>query len=116
MSWLTPTEQRRLGRACAAYLPLGKICQVGSSLTWAKGDRAPRDIDLRMLLADDQFEAMTPAQWELIADAIGAALEAASGVGRIDFQIQPATAANAEHPGPRSAIFLAGMDLERGES
>lgn len=106
MSWLTPAEQRRLGRACADYLPLGKIYQVGSSLTWTKGDGAPRDIDLRMLLPDDQFDAMAPAQWEVIADAIGAALEAASGVGRIDFQIQPVTVANAEHPGPRAAIFL----------
>ncbi len=112
MSWLTPTEQRRLGRACADYLPLGKIYQVGSSLRWKKGDGAPRDIDLRMLLDDDQFEAMAPAQWELIADAIGVALEAASGVGRIDFQIQLVTAANDEHTGPRSAIFLSGRDAK----
>ena len=103
--WLTPAEQRRLGRAVATLLPLGKTYHVGSSVHPTEG-RAPRDIDLRMMLDDAAYDALTPEQWTVIADHIGRSLEIESGVARLDFQIQSATAANAEFDGARAAIFL----------
>lgn len=103
--WLTPSEQRRLGRATASLLPLGKTYQVGSSVRPDEG-RVPRDVDLRLLLEDDVYAALVPDQWKTIADHIGRSLELESGVDRIDFQIQGLTAANTEHSGIRSAIFL----------
>ena len=103
--WLTPAEQRRLGRAVATLLPLGKTYHVGSSVHPTEG-RTPRDIDLRMMLDDAVYNALTPEQWTVIADHIGRSFEIESGVARLDFQIQSATAANAEHDGVRAAIFL----------
>lgn len=107
--WLGPAQQRRLGRACAVLLPLGQVYQVGSSLLPEEG-RTPRDIDLRMILDDDDYARLTPEQWTIIADHIGRSLEIETGVNLpVDFQIEQQTAANAEHPDKRSAIFLAGM-------
>lgn len=103
--WLTPSEQRRLGRAVASLLPLGRTYHVGSSVFPLDGQR-PRDIDLRLMLDDEVYSTLTPDQWVVIADHIGRSIEIESGVGRIDFQIQSVTEANAEHHGPRSAIFL----------
>lgn len=103
--WLTPSEQRRLGRELAALLPLGRTYQVGSSVFVEPG-RTPRDIDLRMMLDDELHAALTPAQWRIIGDHIGRSLEASTGVARIDFQIQSITEANRDHPGPRSALFV----------
>lgn len=104
--WLTPAEQRRLGRATASLLPLGQTYHVGSSV-WLDEGRVPRDVDLRLMLTDDLHAALVPDQWKVIADHIGRSLEIESGVARIDFQIQSMSAANAEHPGGiRSAIFL----------
>jgi hypothetical protein len=103
--WLTPAEQRRLGRAVATLLPLGRTYHVGSSVYPTEG-RAPRDIDLRLMLDDAVYDAITPEQWTVIADHIGRSIEVESGVARLDFQIQSVTAANAEGDGVRSAIFL----------
>lgn len=107
--WLTPQQARRLGRACAVLLPLGSTYHVGSSLFPEPGV-TPRDIDLRMMLDAEDYERLTPQQWQIIADHIGRSLEVETGIGPIDFQIQETAGANAEHPGPRSAIFLAGRD------
>ncbi len=103
--WLTPSEMRRLGRATASLLPLGKTYHVGSSVLPLDG-QLPRDIDLRLMLDDEVYAAMTPDQWAIISDHIGRSIEVESGVERIDFQIQGTTAANADHKGVRSAIFL----------
>ncbi|WP_191565143.1 hypothetical protein [Janibacter melonis] len=103
--WLTPSEQRRLGRELAALLPLGKTYHVGSSVLVEPG-QTPRDVDLRMLLDDDVHAALTTAQWRILGDHIGRSLEVSTGVARIDFQIQSVTEANRDHPGPRSALFV----------
>lgn len=103
--WLTPSESRRLTRVVASLLPLGKTYHVGSSVYPTEG-RTPRDIDLRLMLDDEVYDALAPGQWTVISDHIGRSLEVESGVERIDFQIQSVTAANVEHAGIRSAIFL----------
>ena len=112
MSWLTPAQQRRIGRACAALLPLGQTYHVGSSLTRSRGDNPPRDIDLRMMLSPEDYARLTPGQWRIIADAIGRSIEADTGIAPIDFQIQDLDEANAEFSETRSAIFLAGLNLD----
>lgn len=89
----------------ATLLPLGRTYHVGSSVYPTEG-RVPRDIDLRLMLDDAVYDAITPEQWTVIADHIGRSIEIESGVTRLDFQIQSVTAANAEHDGIRSAIFL----------
>ena len=103
--WLTPSEQRRLGRELAALLPLGRTYHVGSSV-FVESGRTPRDIDLRLMLDDDVHAALTPEQWRIIGDHIGRSLEASTGVARLDFQIQSITEANRDHQGPRSALFV----------
>lgn len=106
-SWLTPVEERRLGRAVATLLPLGRTYLVGSSLLGRNTSRPPRDVDLRMIVDDSTYDALPAAAWTALADHIGASIEAETRVPRIDFQIQSRSAANEQHPGIRSAIFLA---------
>ena len=114
MSWLTPAQQRRIGRACAGLLPLGRTYHVGSSLTRERGENPPRDIDLRMMLCPGDYARLTPSQWKVIADAIGRSIEAETGVAPIDFQIQDLDEANREFTEPRSAIFLSDIAPPRG--
>lgn len=75
---------------------------VGSCL--AKRDH--RDVDLRLILADEEFDKMFPgigsnwsldARWSLMCSAISLWLAKHSGL-RIDFQIQRQTQANEENP------------------
>lgn len=86
------------------------IFQVGSSLhrhDW-------HDIDVRCILADDEFARMFPGEdpgksWRenprlaLLNAALSEWLQARTGLP-VDFQFQQMTAANAEHGGPRSAL------------
>lgn len=87
---------------------------VGSALTrpdW-------RDVDIRYIMQDDEFEAEFPsvnlaavnwefdAKWILLSTGISAYLKHASGLP-IDFQFQPQTHANKHHKGkPRNALGL----------
>lgn len=112
--WLTPSEQRRLGRELAALLPLGPTYHVGSSVFVEPGV-APRDVDLRLMLFDDVYAALRPEQWRIIGDHIGRSIEASTGVARIDFQIQSITEASRDHPGPRSALFVSGYEATSTE-
>lgn len=114
--WLTPAQQRRLGRAVAPLLSLGRVYHVGSSVAPERG-YTPRDVDLRLMLDDDLYARLSPEQWRALADHIGRSLEVESGVNRIDFQIQDTTTANAEHGhGWRSAIFMNGIQEECGDA
>ena len=104
--WLTPRQQRDLDRACEPLWAIGSVYQVGSTLR-PNGERgrAPRDIDVRLLVDDDTWKLLDPDAWRVLSDYIGRALEAETGaVQPIDFQIQQVTAANAEHKGVRSAL------------
>lgn len=81
---------------------------VGSCL-----DRADwRDIDVRYILPDDEFERLFPdagenweldSRWLLLTVAILRWLKDQTGLP-VDFQFQPQTHANALHHGRRSAI------------
>jgi hypothetical protein len=83
---------------------------VGSSLErpdW-------RDVDVRFILADDEFAALFPRagqhwehdpRWLLMTVAISERLSKVRGLP-IDFQFQPQTHANERHKGQRSAFGL----------
>ena len=82
---------------------------VGSSLV----GKVWRDVDVRLILADDAFAAMFPdatlnnihscGKWVALCLAFSALGKQMTGLP-IDFQIQQQTDANAKHDGPRSAL------------
>lgn len=81
---------------------------VGSSL--ARKDW--RDVDVRVILPDDEFEAMFGANQssetnpKLAAATLAFATLGAKMTGLpIDFQVQTESHANAVYPGPRSALI-----------
>lgn len=84
--------------------------QVGSSLF----GREWRDVDVRLMLPDDEFDALFPGdrtqdyrdpRWALLCEALSDMGRALTGLP-IDFQIQRTTEANEEFTGPRSALGL----------
>lgn len=85
---------------------------VGSALA----QREYRDVDVRLILPDEEFDALFPgfgntnptvnAKWSLLSVAISLWLEKRSGLP-IDFQIQRQSVANMEEPhGRRHALGL----------
>jgi hypothetical protein len=81
---------------------------VGSSLTEKRGWR---DVDVRLILDDDEFEPYADAgrrrMHELAWTAFGSQM---TGLP-IDFQIQQQAAANDEFSGVRSALLLYACEL-----
>jgi hypothetical protein len=83
---------------------------VGSSIhgkTW-------RDVDVRLMLDDDRFDALFPgyadyrqgdAWWALACSAISELGRQRTGLP-IDFQIQKTTEANEQFPGARNPLFV----------
>lgn len=84
---------------------------VGSSATQKTGWR---DVDVRLILDDDRFDALFPgfqaanhidAWWALLCAALSELGRARTGLP-IDFQIQSMTEANERYPGVRHPLFL----------
>lgn len=84
---------------------------VGSSLTEKRGWR---DVDVRLLLADDEYEPWADdgmrRMHELAWSTWSTFGQQMTGLP-IDFQIQRRAAANEEFAGPRSALLLDEDDL-----
>lgn len=82
--------------------------QVGSSLDTKQW----RDVDVRLILPDDEFEArfgkvqncQVNRKLAAVTLAFAALGKAMTGLP-IDFQIQPQTHANEKYPGKRSALI-----------
>lgn len=74
---------------------------VGSAMTVSH----PRDIDVRLILDDEQYDRLipTPAIRTVLSFALTAYLVQATGLP-IDFGIQRRTEANAQHPHPRNPL------------
>jgi len=77
-----------------------------------------RDVDVRLMLSDDEFDALFPghikpdrmnAMWSLLCAALAELGRQRTGLP-IDFQIQRQTEANAKYDGPRVplGIYVAG--------
>jgi hypothetical protein len=73
-----------------------------------------RDIDVRLMLPDDAFQAMFPdytdynqadPKWALLCAAISELGRVRTGLP-IDFQIQPVSDANKRYPKPRNPLGL----------
>lgn len=92
--------------AAFGYLPyLVGTASVGK--TW-------RDVDVRLILPDDEFDALFPpietgrfpdGRWGLICAAISELARQRTGLP-VDFQIQRQSYANDRYPGVRQAIGL----------
>lgn len=115
-NYLTVTENAALKFACEAIdraFPdnIG-VFHVGSSIT----SQDYRDVDVRLVLADDEFTRMfgpghkSPATldfWFLMCWSISEWMQRRTGLP-VDFQIQSMTMANTpENKGPRNGLFFA---------
>jgi len=109
--YLSTVELHRLDRACRDLWGLddtGGVYLVGSA-----GERADhRDVDVRLILSDERFDALfghAPVLWELFSYAVSRQLAADTGLP-IDFQVQRQTQAN-EHDGLRNPLGSVGLLL-----
>lgn len=88
---------------------------VGSAMD----SRDFRDVDVRLILDDTQFDSLfsrRPAQlWELLSLALGDYLRQRTGLP-IDFQIQRQTEANAKHAKPRNPLGMSRIYAGGGDA
>lgn len=103
---LTTFDLFRLDLACQPLRVLaegpGGVYLVGS----AERGEDYRDVDVRMILPDDQFDRLfghSSLLWETFCFAWTGHLRAETGMP-VDFQVQRMTEANANHPGPRNSL------------
>ena len=102
-SYLSTADFVRLNHACTIVTEHFGQCPylVGSAL---KTDGF-RDIDVRLILADDEFDAMFPngRLWSALCLGLSAYLSQVSALP-IDFQVQRQTEANEKFSEPRNPI------------
>jgi hypothetical protein len=75
-----------------------------------------RDVDVRSILPDDEFDALFTQReffWSLICLAVSEYLSRISGLP-VDYQIQRQTQANEKHPGERSALGFRAREYAGG--
>jgi hypothetical protein len=104
-----------LSQACSILIKaFGSVpYHVGSSL------HRPdfRDVDVRMILSDDEYDAMFPgrehgaveflhARYSVMCSSISLYLRKASDGLPVDFQFQGQTDANKRYPGPRHPLGM----------
>lgn len=120
MSAFSPRQMFLLDQACK---PLAEAFDatpylVGTAFIPREERGGFRDVDVRLMLSDDQYEALRQAGPEVIAFlgiAIGEYLTKATGLP-IDFQIQHAGTANEQHPHPRNPLGLRDLARFRGDA
>jgi hypothetical protein len=110
--YLSTADLYRLDLACTT---LFQFCRemdgpAGIYLVGSVEERPDfRDVDVRMILADADFDAQfghSPGLWSLFCYAVSRWLADDTGLP-IDFQVQRMTEANENHPGPRNALGMA---------
>lgn len=104
---LTTAELHSLDAACA---PIRRAFGHPPYLVGTAGTGTAeryRDVDVRLILADDEFDALCPAlaRWELLSLSIGAYLRERTGLP-VDFQVQRMTEANEKHDHPRNPLGM----------
>ena len=113
LSALTTLEFHRLNNACMVVTEhFGHSPYLVGSATESADYR---DVDIRLILADDEFDAMFPngRLWSALCLGLSAYLSQASGLP-VDFQVQRQTEANKKYSKPRNPIgtrarWFAGM-------
>ena len=103
-SGLTTSELHRLDRACIDLnLAFGRRTYlVGTAFDGATF----RDVDVRTILDDDEFDAIfgtRPDLWGMFCLATSVYLQETTGL-RVDYQVQRLTEANEKHNGPRNPL------------
>jgi hypothetical protein len=97
-SFLTTAQFAQLNDAC---IPIREAFGSGPYLVGSATEHAGfRDIDLRVILADEEFDHWFGDRvmlWSLVCNSIGHHLSAVTGLP-VDFQIQRRTEANEKHP------------------
>ena len=110
--YLTTFDLHRLDLACA---PLRQWCDsfdepCGVYLVGSAGERPDfRDVDVRLILADEVFDKTfghDRGLWGLFCYAVSCQLRDDTGLP-IDFQVQRMTEANEQHNKPRNALGMA---------
>jgi len=108
MSALSPRQHFLLSQACKPIREAFDSCPylVGTALE----RDGHRDVDVRLILGDDRYDALYEAIGKrgvaFLGLAIGQYLASLTDLP-IDFQIQRQTEANEQHDKPRSALGLA---------
>lgn len=116
-SYLTTAQIAILNDAC---IPVAEAFDSHPYLVGSATERPDyRDVDLRLILADEDFDHWFQGRvmlWSLVCLTIGQHLRAVTGMP-IDFQIQRRTEANEKHPtthrhpmGMRARPFAGGGD------
>lgn len=96
---LTTADLHRLDLACAELAHFARLDggYGGVYLVGSAGERPDfRDVDVRLILMDDTFDALfghSPALWGIFCYAVSRQLAADTGLP-IDFQVQRCTEAN----------------------
>ena len=100
-NYLLQSEYFLLNEACRAVSKAfdSHPILVGSVLSC----KDYRDVDVRMMLPDDEFAALSPAMWKFIDHSISVLLQKQTDLP-VDFQVQQMTAANSEFAGRRSSL------------
>lgn len=97
---LTTTEMFHLDQACQLVSRAfdGRPPYLVGSAGVANDGGAYRDVDVRLMLSDEDFDAVCPTRerWELLSLAVSAYLSQRSGLP-VDFQFQRMTEALAAH-------------------
>jgi len=115
MTYLTATQFTRLNDVC---VPVRAAFGHGPYLVGSATEHAGfRDVDLRVIMPDDEFDALFAGRamvWSITCQAISHMLADWSGLP-IDFQIQRMTEANEKYPdGPRHPMGLRGRPYAGG--
>jgi hypothetical protein len=104
---LTTSEMYNLDAACQIIRRAfgGPPYLVGSAGVGNNGSY--RDVDVRLILADDEFAAVCPTRerWEALCLAFGAYLKERTGLP-VDFQVQRMTEANEKYPANRNPLGM----------
>lgn len=114
-SYLTTAQFTILNDAC---IPVAEAFGSKPYLVGSSTERPDyRDIDLRLILADEEFDHWFQCRvmlWSLVCLTIGQHLRATTGLP-IDFQIQRRTEANEKHPdSPRHPMGMRSRPLAGG--
>lgn len=108
MSTLSPRQMFLLDLACAPlHEAFGATPYLVGTAMEPRGDRAPRDVDVRLIMSDQRHKRLAKAIGTdgiaFLGLAIGQYLASITGLP-IDFQIQQQTAANEHHDGRRNPL------------
>lgn len=120
MSTLSPRQMFLLDSACQPLMEVfgWATFLVGTAMQPRDG-RPPRDIDVRTIVKDKQYDKLTKAIGHagiaFLGIAIGQYLSSLTGLP-VDYQLQRMTEANALHDGPRNPLGHRNLNNYKGDA